>query len=99
MTLRRKRQRRPTHPGEFIREDFLPDYDLSVAVGVGFIALAGVAVEIGVVMLVYLEQAMQKRLDESKTQSRASGGVLRLSADRACGDLLRLRLEGPSATS
>ena len=30
MTLRRKRQRRPTHPGEFIREDFLPDYDLSV---------------------------------------------------------------------
>ena len=31
MTLTRKRQRRPTHPGEFIREDFLPDYDLSVA--------------------------------------------------------------------
>jgi addiction module HigA family antidote len=31
MRLRRKRQRRPTHPGEFIREDFLPDYDLSVA--------------------------------------------------------------------
>ena len=33
------------------------DYNLSVAVGVGFIALAGVAVEIGVVMLVYLNQA------------------------------------------
>ena len=31
MTLRRKRQRRPIHPGEFLREDFLPDYDLSVA--------------------------------------------------------------------
>ena len=31
MTLTRKRLRRPTHPGEFIREDFLPDYDLSVA--------------------------------------------------------------------
>ena len=31
MTLRRKRLSRPTHPGEFIREDFLPDYDLSVA--------------------------------------------------------------------
>jgi plasmid maintenance system antidote protein VapI len=31
MTLRRKRQRRPTHPGEFLREDFLPGYDLSVA--------------------------------------------------------------------
>lgn len=23
--------RRPTHPGEMLREDFLPDYDLSVA--------------------------------------------------------------------
>jgi len=34
------------------------DYDLSVAVGVGFIALAGVAVEIGVVMLVYLNLAL-----------------------------------------
>jgi hypothetical protein len=33
---------------------------LSVAVGVGFIALAGVAVEIGVVMLVYLNQAIRR---------------------------------------
>lgn len=24
-------QRRPTHPGEMLREDFMPDYDLSVA--------------------------------------------------------------------
>ena len=31
-----------------------------MAVGVGFIALSGVAVEIGVVMLVYLNQALQK---------------------------------------
>ncbi|MEH6550377.1 MAG: efflux RND transporter permease subunit [Pseudomonadales bacterium] len=35
----------------------LLDFDLSVAVGIGFIALAGVAVEIGVLMLVYLNQA------------------------------------------
>lgn len=34
------------------------DYHLSIAVGVGFIALAGVAVEIGVIMLVYLNQAL-----------------------------------------
>lgn len=34
------------------------DYQLSVAVVVGFIALAGVAVELGVVMLVYLRQAL-----------------------------------------
>ena len=27
----RKLLRRPTHPGEFLREDFLPDYGLSVA--------------------------------------------------------------------
>ncbi|MCE7629524.1 efflux RND transporter permease subunit, partial [Vibrio fluvialis] len=33
------------------------NYNLSIAVGVGFIALAGVAVEIGVIMLVYLNQA------------------------------------------
>jgi Cu(I)/Ag(I) efflux system membrane protein CusA/SilA len=39
---------------------YLLDYHLSVAVGVGFIALAGVAVEIGVVMLVYLNQALQR---------------------------------------
>ncbi len=37
------------------------DYNMSVAVGVGFIALAGVAVEIGVVMLVYLNQAYQRK--------------------------------------
>lgn len=36
-------------------------YKLSVAVVVGFIALAGVAVEFGVVMLLYLDQALQRR--------------------------------------
>lgn len=36
---------------------YLLDFDMSVAVGVGFIALAGVTVEIGVLMLVYLNQA------------------------------------------
>ncbi|MFV8782960.1 efflux RND transporter permease subunit [Microbulbifer sp. SA54] len=39
---------------------YLLDYNLSVAVGVGFIALAGVAVEIGVIMLVYLNQAWDR---------------------------------------
>ncbi|KGE02973.1 efflux RND transporter permease subunit [Pseudohaliea rubra] len=33
-------------------------YNLSAAVGVGFIALAGVAIETGVIMLVYLDQAL-----------------------------------------
>ena len=42
---------------------YLLDYDLSVAAGVGFIALAGVAVELGVVMLVYLNQAAREHED------------------------------------
>ena len=36
-------------------------YQLSVAVAVGFIALAGVAAEFGVVMLLYIDQAMAQR--------------------------------------
>ena len=43
---------------------YLLDYNLSVAVVVGFIALAGLAAETGVVMLVYLDQAF-KRSNES----------------------------------
>lgn len=45
-------------------------YDLSVAVGVGFIALAGVSVEIGVIMLVYLNQAMNRRRDLAAREDR-----------------------------
>ena len=44
---------------------YLEGFNFSVAVGVGFIALAGVAVEIGVLMLVYLNQAYQ----DAKAQS------------------------------
>ena len=50
---------------------YLLDYDLSVAVGVGFIALAGVAVEIGVVMLVYLNQAIREHIATAKSEGRA----------------------------
>ena len=42
---------------------YLLGYNISVAVGVGFIALAGVAVEIGVVMLVYLNQAYKHHIE------------------------------------
>jgi Cu(I)/Ag(I) efflux system membrane protein CusA/SilA len=41
---------------------YLMDYNLSVATGVGFIALAGVAAEFGVIMLLYLEHAWSARL-------------------------------------
>ena len=50
---------------------YLLGYDLSVAVGVGFIALAGVAVEIGVVMLVYLNQAIRQHMATAESESRA----------------------------
>lgn len=43
---------------------YLEGFNFSVAVGVGFIALAGVAVEIGVIMLVYLNQAYQSAKEE-----------------------------------
>jgi len=42
---------------------YLKGYNLSVATGVGFIALAGVAAEFGVVMLLYLKQAISARVD------------------------------------
>ncbi len=45
---------------------YLEGFNFSIAVGVGFIALAGVAVEIGVIMLVYLNQAYRHMLDECK---------------------------------
>lgn len=45
---------------------YLLGYNMSVAVGVGFIALAGVAVEIGVVMLVYLNQAYRNQISNKE---------------------------------
>ena len=39
---------------------YIENFNLSVASGVGFIALAGVAAEIGVIMLVYLNQSYNK---------------------------------------
>jgi Cu(I)/Ag(I) efflux system membrane protein CusA/SilA len=38
-------------------------YNLSVATGIGFVALAGVAAETGVVMLLYLDRAYRDRRD------------------------------------
>jgi Cu(I)/Ag(I) efflux system membrane protein CusA/SilA len=49
---------------------YLLNYNISVAVGVGFIALAGVAVEIGVVMLVYLNQALQHQRETAAQAQR-----------------------------
>jgi Cu(I)/Ag(I) efflux system membrane protein CusA/SilA len=49
---------------------YLQGFNFSVAVGVGFIALAGVAVEIGVIMLVYLNHAYEKMEVECKEKGQ-----------------------------
>ncbi len=64
---------------------YLMGYEISVAVAVGFIALAGLAAEFGVVMLVYLRNALQDRIDRGETLTPAvvadavrEGALLRL---------------------
>jgi Cu(I)/Ag(I) efflux system membrane protein CusA/SilA len=47
------------------------DFNLSVAVAVGFIALAGVAAETGVVMLIYLNQALAEVKERCATEGRS----------------------------
>ncbi len=63
---------------------WLLGYNLSVAVAVGFIALAGVAAETGVVMLIYLDHAWEA----VKTQCRLSGRA------PTAGDLYAAVMEG-----
>jgi Cu(I)/Ag(I) efflux system membrane protein CusA/SilA len=46
---------------------YLLGYDFSVAVAVGFIALAGLAAEFGVVMLIYLKNALKERVERGET--------------------------------
>ncbi|MER8700304.1 efflux RND transporter permease subunit [Mesorhizobium sp. M1273] len=46
-------------------------FNMSIAVAVGFIALAGVAAETGVVMLIYLEQAMAEVKAERASHNRS----------------------------
>jgi Cu(I)/Ag(I) efflux system membrane protein CusA/SilA len=60
-------------------------HNLSVASAVGFIALAGVAAEFGVIMLLYLKQAWQARLDAG------SGGDADLLDAIREGAVLRVR--------
>lgn len=69
---------------------FWLNYDLSVAVGVGFIALAGVAVEIGVVMLVYLNQAYRRHEERALAEGRRVD-LAELRQSVVEGALLRVR--------
>ncbi|MDB5986365.1 MAG: cation transporter [Nevskia sp.] len=60
-------------------------YNFSIASAIGFIALAGVAAEFGVIMLIYLDQAIEKRRRTDRFHSEADlteaieeGAVLRV---------------------
>ncbi len=60
---------------------WLSNYNLSVAVAVGFIALAGIAIETAIIMLLYIDQQVSS--DEPKTStdlfaSIMAGAVLRV---------------------
>jgi len=63
---------------------WLLSYNLSVAGAVGFIALAGVSAEFGVIMLLYLKQAWDARMAQGKTRTEdlldaiREGAVLRV---------------------
>jgi Cu(I)/Ag(I) efflux system membrane protein CusA/SilA len=63
---------------------YLLDYNMSVAAAVGFIALAGVAAEFGVIMLLYLKQAWDARVAAGATseadllEAIRDGAVLRV---------------------
>jgi Cu(I)/Ag(I) efflux system membrane protein CusA/SilA len=50
-------------------------FNLSVAVVVGFIALAGVAAETGVVMLIYLDHAWEAARNKSALAGRRAGAA------------------------
>jgi Cu(I)/Ag(I) efflux system membrane protein CusA/SilA len=60
------------------------DFNLSIATGVGFIALAGVSAEFGVIMLLYLKNAWRARLEAGRSDDPAlleairEGAVLRV---------------------
>ncbi|MBI4774712.1 MAG: efflux RND transporter permease subunit [Deltaproteobacteria bacterium] len=63
---------------------YLLGYNFSVAVWVGYIALYGIAVETGVVMIIYLHEALDKRLSRGSVsqadilEATVEGSVLRL---------------------
>jgi Cu(I)/Ag(I) efflux system membrane protein CusA/SilA len=63
---------------------YILGYNFSVAVWVGYIALYGLAVETGVVMIIYLHEALNKRLMEGEVtqqgiyEATMEGSVLRL---------------------
>jgi Cu(I)/Ag(I) efflux system membrane protein CusA/SilA len=65
-------------------------YNFSVAVWVGFIALYGLAVETGVVMVVYLHESLDRRILESRQGKRGHLNVTDITEATTEGSVLRL---------
>ena len=61
---------------------YLLDYNLSVAVGVGFIALAGLSAEIGIIMLTYLDHAYNDRKGKLHSLQDLKEVILKATAMR-----------------
>jgi Cu(I)/Ag(I) efflux system membrane protein CusA/SilA len=66
---------------------YLLGYNFSVAVWIGYIALFGTAIQTGVVMVVYLEEALKRRQEEKGT----AFGLSDLRSAVLEGSMLRLR--------
>src|SRR3546814_8244424 len=73
---------------------YLLGYHQSVATGVGFIALAGVAAEFGVVMLIYLRHALGDRGPDPSAEQVAEavreGALLRVRSEEHTSELQSL---------
>ncbi|HET7540232.1 MAG TPA: efflux RND transporter permease subunit [Polyangiaceae bacterium] len=65
---------------------YLAGYPLSAPVWVGLLAVAGLAMQTGVVMVLYIDEAFHRRLRQGRIQSRAD-----IVAAHAEGTVLRLR--------
>lgn len=73
---------------------WLMGFNMSVAVAVGFIALAGVAAETGVIMLIYLDHALSEKRAEATAKGRAftradlNAAIMVETVDRVCPKMM-----------
>ena len=70
---------------------YILGYNFSVAVWVGFIALYGLAVETGVVMIVYLHESLDRRLHANEKGERGAITAQDITDATIEGSVLRLR--------
>ena len=70
---------------------YILGYNFSVAVWIGFIALYGLAVETGIVMVVYLHEALDRRLQAHQLGKRGPVTMQDITEATIEGSVLRLR--------